>query len=101
MAQSILPGNTSHTLYDCNAISKGVFKLTMLGYTMRMWCEGCLGHGCFVMEPPDDRHYYYICEEVYLNEWSSAHLWNKRRKLPDFLWNLIEEYERGEANGEG
>lgn len=51
-------------------------------YDMLQVEEGCLGFGDVVMLPPDNKHYFFIIREYYLNEWSSGHKYMKCRKLP-------------------
>lgn len=67
--------------------------LSEYDYTFVQVEEGCLGLGDIAMLPPDDKHYYFLIREIYLNEWSSGHQMMKCRKLPKSWEKAMAEAE--------
>lgn len=65
------------------------------GYNCANTEEGCLGIGNWICCPPDDKHYFFVIQEEYVNAWSSRHWMMKYRRLPK-QWE--EEYLRWEKN---
>ena len=62
------------------------------GYGMETCYEGTLGYGKIVLIAPDDKHWNFIIQEVYLNCWSSAHTIRRTRKISNKIWNEIDNY---------
>ncbi len=84
-------------LYSCSAIQNLIDKADALGYEMAPMSEGTLGYGSFVLIAPkcaNPKKYYphIVVEEVYLNEWSSAHKVRKCKKISKALETRIQKY---------
>lgn len=85
-------------LYGCDAIAKLIADTADIGYECVEIEEGTLGYGYLVLiapECPQEGYYYknFIIQEVYLNEWSSAHKVRTCRKLSKAILAEIENVE--------
>ena len=80
-------------LYSCSAIAGLIENATGQGYELVQFRPESLGYGGFVLIAPRPDWENVVVEEVYLNEWSSAHKVRRCRKISKKLQKLIREYE--------
>ena len=80
-------------LYTCSAIAGLIENATGQGYELVQFKQESLGYGSFVLMAPRPDWENVVVEEVYLNEWSSAHKVRRCRKISKKLQKLIKEYE--------
>ena len=80
-------------LYTCSAIAGLTANATGQGYELVQFRPESLGYGGFVLMAPRPDWQNVVVEEVYLNEWSSAHKVRRCRKISKKLQKMIEEYE--------
>lgn len=77
-------------IYSYSTVEKYISeKLIPAGYDVYT-LPGSLVDG-YIAVAPDDAHYHFIAEEVYLNAWSSGVKLRKCRKLPKWAQKKIEE----------
>lgn len=81
----------NNRLFSQAAVSAAIDELIERGYSIAPL-------PCSLLDPcvaiaPDDKHYHFIFDEVYLNEWSSAYRVYRRAKLPKRIVNAIAEAE--------
>lgn len=73
---------TSKKLYTSTAVETFISKLLDQGYDLMTIEEGSLlEYGKALLIAPDTKHYNFIIQEKYLNEWSSAYTVNRRACL--------------------
>lgn len=80
-------------LYSCSAIAGLIENAEQQGYELVQFKPESLGYGGFVLMAPRPDWENVVVEEVYLNEWSSAHKVRRCRKISKKLQKLIKEYE--------
>ena len=88
-----------HHLYSSSAVAELVGRNYLVPYEFRRFAPEVLGWGGFVLISPDNMHKNIVVEEVYLNEWASAHKVRFYNKIPAGIMRRIEKYEA--EGGEG
>ncbi len=84
---------TEMKLYTCSAVDDALDTLIDIGYDCVQVSEGVLGCGHWICIAPDDRHYHFEFQEVYMNEWSSGHTVRKCRTLSNQQMQMIQTTE--------
>ena len=84
-------------LYNCESIRKLIAEACERGYEYAPFGPESLGFGSFVMiapKHPEKNKYYMniVVEEVYQNEWCSAHKVWRCRKISKNLQRKIQKY---------
>lgn len=79
-------------VFGCSEIAKLINACSEMGYTMEMFRPESLGYGSFVLVSPDENHWNFIVEEIYLNEWSSGHTVRRSMKISKKLQVEIDKY---------
>ena len=79
-------------VYTLESIDNLINKCTEKGYGIETCRDGVLGYGKIVLVSPDDKHWNFVIEEVYLNSWSSAHSVRRCREISKRLQAEIEKY---------
>lgn len=69
-------------------------KLSGKNYECVQTWEGSLGIGNWICIPPDDKHYYFIIHEEYLNSQSSIHSMMKCSKFPKKWEAELKHWEK-------
>lgn len=87
----------SNSIYGQEAVSAAIDELQNMGYTFAPLPASLLSP-CVAIAP-DDRHYNYVFEEIYLNEWASGYRVYRRAKLPKRILNAIDEAEQYDCAG--
>lgn len=80
------------TVYTLDSVDKLINTCCEEGYEINTCRDGSLGYGKIVLVAPDDKHWNFVIEEVYLNCWSSGHTIRRCRKISNQLWSEIEKY---------
>lgn len=68
-------------IYSVGETKKFIDHLVDKGWDCVCVAEGCCGIGDWICIAPDDRHYNFIINEVYLNAWSSGQTVRRQAKL--------------------
>ena len=78
-------------LYDYEEVDSLIGRLSEQKYDCHQIDEGTLGSGNWICVAPDDEHYHFIINEVYVNPWCSAHTIRRTRRLSKRNIALIAE----------
>jgi len=75
--------------YSVSAIDSLLASAQKDGYTVVQISEGVLGHGHLLLLAPSPDWYNAEIQEVYLNEWSSAHTVRQFSKFSARIRSLL------------